>query len=73
MAKEVRKAIMDEGVFEAREVDIRAVVVRWDSLENRPVLNLGSVSPHEAYAWLQSAADRCWSLIDYAECGVEED
>ena len=71
--KRLNPEFADKGVFTGPEADIRAVVVRWDALEGRPVMHLGGVSPHEAYAWLQQAADVAWSMTSDAGCGVEED
>jgi hypothetical protein len=47
----------DLGVFTAAEVDVRVLWVRWDSVKNSPVLNLGNVDPWTALAWLQAAVD----------------
>ena len=72
MAREINKKIMDEGVFSAEDADVRAIVVRWDALEGRPVYHLGGVSPYEAHAWLQLAADAVWDEASYTGCGKED-
>ena len=50
-------ALADEGAFTAEEVDVRVIWIRWDSLKESPVLNLGNVDKWTALAWLSLAVN----------------
>lgn len=50
------RSMDDQPVFTHEEVDVRAIVIRWDALHEAPVVHLGSVDQWTAHAWLAAAA-----------------
>lgn len=74
MARTVRKINPDEPAHTYEDLaHTRFITLKWDPTGAQPVLSLGEVTPHEAYAWLQTAAEEIWDRISNTGCIVEND
>ena len=59
---EPKRSVLDQGVFTAEEVDVRAITIRWDALAEAPMVDLGGIEPYQAHGWLQAAAGAVFDL-----------
>jgi hypothetical protein len=58
VAKVVKKFDLDQGWHPREDVDVQAVVVRWDAGLQSLIIDLGGVHPSIAVDWLAAAIDR---------------
>lgn len=64
-------SFLDQGLFTFAEVDVKAIVLRWDALHDAPVLHIGTLDPWTAHAWLAAACEQLSFRL--GEIVIEED
>ncbi len=65
----------DQGAYAIDDVDVHAIVIRWDAGLNSLVLDLGGLQPGIAFHWLTYAVDKCGLMVaeQFSDCVSQDE